>query len=496
MARRRPNLLFIYTDEQAVNTLAAYGNRRIQMPNLNRFAEESVLFERAYVTQPVCTPSRSTLLTGLYPHANGCVENNVPLRPETACLPEMTPPGAYVAAHHGKWHLGDEIFAQHGFAEWVSIDDGYRRYYSAVRDKSLRSTYYRFLVENGFEPEGEIFPRGQCARLPEAFGKPAYLAREASRLIRENRDRPFILFVNFFEPHMPYYGPRDMQHDTAEVLLPPNFDAVPDETQPVKTRLMQRGYFERGHSGLPLKTEADWRRLIANYWGLCSLVDACAGEVLQTLDACGLRDDTIVIYTSDHGDMMGSHRLIAKCVMFEEAARVPMLIRLPGQRRGKRVRGPFSHIDLAPTLLDLMGVETPPGLPGVSRRAAVEGSADGVLSDDVVIEWNGTNSGVLADKVRDANLPQDLPDWMRDLGTPAALAEAIADPVRSILTADGWKLNCSPLGEHELYDLNRDPGETRNLARRPESLGRMRDLRRRLGAWQSRVGDTVRLPDI
>lgn len=126
----QPNLLFIYTDEQARGTLATYGNRRIEMPNLNRLASQSVVFDDAYVTQPVCTPSRSSLLTGLWPHTNGCIENNVPLRSETPCLPEMLSPAArrdMVTGHYGKWHLGDELFAQHGFDEWVSIEDMYNK---------------------------------------------------------------------------------------------------------------------------------------------------------------------------------------------------------------------------------------------------------------------------------------------------------------------------------------------------------------------------------
>ena len=203
-----PNLLFIYTDEQAFNTLAAYGNRAIQMPNLNRLADESVVFDEAYVVQPVCTPSRAALLTGLWPHQNGCTENNLSLWPEVRCLPEMITRGDYVTAHHGKWHLGDEIFAQHGFEEFISIEDEYGRYYSAGRDQTQRSSYHQFLIEAGFMPQnGVTFGRGEAARLPEVFGKPAFVAREASRFIRQNRDRPFILYANFLEPHMPFFRP-------------------------------------------------------------------------------------------------------------------------------------------------------------------------------------------------------------------------------------------------------------------------------------------------
>ena len=115
------NLLFIFTDEQRADSMAAYGNLHIETPNLNRLALESVIFDQAYVTQPVCTPSRSSIMTGLYPHTNGCTENNRPLPPGVPCLPEMLADGDYVTAYHGKWHLGDEIFAQHGFDEMLSL---------------------------------------------------------------------------------------------------------------------------------------------------------------------------------------------------------------------------------------------------------------------------------------------------------------------------------------------------------------------------------------
>lgn len=126
----KPNLLFLYSDQQRADTLAVNGNSQIHMPNLNGLAAQSTAFERAYVTQPVCTPSRSSLLTGQCPHTNGCTRNNVPLQGDTRCLPELLGDPDYACGHLGKWHLRDEIFAQHGFAEWRAIEDGYWRYYS------------------------------------------------------------------------------------------------------------------------------------------------------------------------------------------------------------------------------------------------------------------------------------------------------------------------------------------------------------------------------
>ncbi len=485
-----PNLLFIFTDEQRYDTMAAYGNERIFMPNLNRLAAQSTVFERAYATQPVCTPSRASIMTGLYPHTCGMTENNVRLQDDTRCFPELLARGDYATAYHGKWHLGDEIFPQHGFHEWVSIDDTYSQYYSAGRDRAARSTYHHWLLANGLQPRnGSFFGRSETARLPERFSKPAYLGMEGARFIREHWDQPFVLFVNFFEPHMPFFGPRDDQYAPADVTLPANFAALPTPDQPLKTRLFQRAYAALGHSGLPLRTEADWRRMIANYWGLCSLVDTYVGQILDALDECGLADNTIVVFTSDHGDMMGSHRLLAKCVQFEEAVRVPLLIHLPGQRRSRHIGGPVSQIDLVPTLLDLMGQPVPDHLQGKSLRPVLE---DGALEpqDSVFIEWNGLNNG-FGDIIGQATVPAP----MLEIATREEAIAAIGDPVRTVVTLEGWKFNCSPRGEHELYDLRRDPFERQNLATQPEMRPLMARLADEIRRWQARTGDAVALPE-
>lgn len=479
----KPNLLFIYTDEQAFNTLATYGNSQIEMPNLNRFAEQSVVFDEAYVTQPVCTPSRSTLLTGLYPHTNGCTTNNVPLHPETKCLPELLPAGEYRTAHFGKWHLGDEVFAQHGFQEWAAIEDGYTHRAGEGRDKSTLSGYHHFLIDNGLTPSnGKLFGRGEAARFPEEFGKPAFLAREASRFLHVNRDNPFVLYVNFIEPHMPIFGPRDNQYDPVSVPLPPNFDALPGGEQPLNLRAKVEAYREQG-ADAPLRTDDDWRRLISNYWGLCSLVDTYVGTILDSLEANGLSDNTIVVFSSDHGDMMGSHRLVAKEVMYQESVRVPLMIRLPGQTNGRRVMGPVSQIDVVPTLLELLGQPRPGHLQGTSLCNLIS-EESGECTRNVVIEWDGPSGMAL---FRDG-----LPSALQGKVTPEEVEASVTDPVRTIITRGGWKLNCSPLGEHELYNLNDDPGETANLFADNRELARK--LREEIVVWQKETGDTVELP--
>ncbi|MBD3319863.1 MAG: sulfatase-like hydrolase/transferase [Chitinivibrionales bacterium] len=481
---RRPNLLFLYTDEQAYATLAAYGNTQIQMSNLNRLAENSTVFEQAYVTQPVCTPSRSTLLTGLYPHATGCTENNIPLRTDIPCLPEMIEQGTYTTGHFGKWHLGDEVFAQHGFNQWRSIEDHYYQYYRKDKDQDAHSSYHDFLLKNGFNPDGGgRFSRPQAARLPEEYGKPAYLAQEASTFIRQNRDRPFVLYVNFLEPHMPFFSPRDSQYEPSHVPLPENYNNIPSENQPLKTRLFQEHYFRYGHSGLELATDDHWRRMRANYWGLCSLIDTHIGTILDTLSESDLWENTIVVFTSDHGDMMGSHRLIGKNVMFEEAVRVPLLIRAPGQFRPRRVKGPVSQIDIVPTLLDLMGQRVPERCQGKSLRSMLEGGLE-QSREDIFIEWNGPNNG-LGDRVGEVSVPR----WMLESYDREHIERVMRDPVRTIVTPYGWKYTWSSTGEDELYNLDEDPGERTNRAGERECGGIREDLRQRIKEWKVRAGD-------
>jgi arylsulfatase A-like enzyme len=483
---KQPNLLFIFTDEQRYDTLAAYGNRRIAMPSLNQLAAESIVFDRAYVTQAVCTPSRASLLTGLYPHSHGLTENNLHLSADIPCLPEMMKTSAYAISYHGKWHLGDEIFAQHGFEEFISVEDEYDRYYSPESDINARSNYHQFLIKNGFRPaNGKLFSRMEAAHLPEEFGKPAFLAHTASQFIREHQNQPFILYVNFLEPHMPFTSPRDDQYDPRLIQLPPNFNQIPGADNPLKTRLFYHTYYEKG-LGLPLKSETDWRQMIANYWGLCSLVDTHVGAILATLEDCGLRDNTIIVFTSDHGDMMGSHRLIAKCVQFEEAVRVPFLLHLPGQTRGMRVKNPTSQVDIIPTLLDLLGQPIPDHLQGKSLRPWFDTTAGARPPEDIIVEWNGHNNGF-----GDISGKVSIPEPMRALASEEEIIRAVTDPVRTIITPDGWKLNYSPAGEHELYDLTQDPYETRNLVSQPGQHTRIQSLAKRIRRWQAQTKDSI-----
>lgn len=492
---KQPNLLFIFTDQQAAKTMGAYGNNLIHTPNMDKLAEKSIVFKNAYVSQSVCTPSRSTILTGLYPHTTECTENNIPLHSDTHCFPELGNFVGYKRAYYGKWHLGDEIFTQHGFQEWRSIEDMYRWYYKG-RDRTKHSTYHKFLIKNGFKPnitseDGfQEFSREFSAHLPEEFSKPAYLSREASRFIKENRNNPFILYVNFLEPHPPLSSPRDGQYNPKDIPLPASFHHKLTKNQHFKAHLYRRALYEQFIIGAgPLKTENDWRHIIASYWGLVSLVDTHLGTILNTLDECGLTDNTIIVYTSDHGDMMGSHQLLAKCVMFEEAVKVPLLLKIPGLRsNGKHVDNLISQIDLVPTLLEAMDQSIPQHLQGFSWLPFLQGKK-ALSEQNVFVQWNGY------DGPRGNFKGFHILDYWKGMASENKIIDALGDPVRTIITPDGWKYNFSPRGWNELYNLNIDPYEITNLVEETKYTGLIKELRTKIFQWQERTSDTLKLPD-
>lgn len=486
-----PNLLFLYTDEQRFDTLAANGGRAGVMPNLERLAARSTNFSHTYCTQPICTPARGSILTGLFSHAHGATINNLAMRRQVPCLPEFLPAGSHHCAHMGKWHLGDEIFPQHGFAEWVGTEDAYHAGYSPPVEEfgPERSPYHHWLVSRGVQPWDlnasrpperrhqafiNRFMRDQLHALPEEHCKPAFLAERAIEFLQVNRQRPWVLYVNFLEPHPPIASCRDHQYDPADVDLAWNWDRELADDQPLRLQLRAKPAAQR--------SEDELRRTTARYWGMNSLVDTHIGRILDCLETTGGFEDTIIVLTSDHGDMMGSYGMSGKSQMFDEAARVPLLIHSPGQSQAHRCDAPVSQIDLVPTLLDLMDQPRPDNLHGASLRAQVEGRSR-ETGRDVFLQWNTCPD--------QPQVPGRVPAHLADSCSPEQAGAAQRERVRSVVSSDGWKLNRSSIGDHELYDLATDPCERHNLYREPDHRTRCRELNERLDTWIEGVGDTT-----
>jgi arylsulfatase A-like enzyme len=471
---RKLNLLFLWTDQQRADTLQVYGQKLDIAPNLNKPARESVVFEHAYVSQPVCTPSRATLLTGLYPHTSGLTENNRTLTAQHKTLPELLNDPAYRTGYFGKWHLGDEVFAQHGFEEWAAIEDGYRDYFSVGRDKTAKSSYHDWLIKLGHEPEADgYFSRQFTNRLPLEHAKPKFLEERAIDFLERHKAEPFVLYVNFLQPHTPNTGPLDTLYQPEDIMLPANFHDPLEANEPERYKTLRQ---KEG-----LSSAAEWRAYIARYYGLVTQVDRSIGAILARLEALGLADNTIIVFASDHGDMMGSHGMLLKTVMYQEAVRVPWLMRVPALGKKQRLlRGHYSYVDMVPTLLELLGKTLPPHLQGRSLVSQIQRGTP--ATRDVFIEWNPVTLGN----------PEALSEGKKKKADKKAKNEA-DETIRTVITQDGWKLCLADGDKSQLFHLRTDPGETTNLFDSGKHNAVINTLKRKLQRWQRRTGDRAKL---
>ena len=476
------NLLYILTDQQRADTMSCYGNTLIDTPAMNALASGSFVFENAYVTQPVCTPSRATQLTGLYPHASELLACNIPLPEEIPTIAELVSDD-YTCGYYGKWHLGDEIFAQHGFTERVATEDSYRRYYSNEEKFTHLSEYHDFLIDQGLTPDSEsmgqkVFSRAFEADLDDHLTKAAYLGDKSAEFIndRADTDDPWMLMVGFLEPHPPHTGPYNDMYDPESIPTGESFMKPPDKNSARLTRVMGAYYMESEDYGCDMSTEEGWKQLKARYWGNVTLVDRALAKILAALEESGQAENTIVVLTSDHGEMMGDHGILGKTVMYEESIKVPMVVRVPWLNQDqKNVPGNFSHIHIVPTLLSLMGQPIPENLSGRDITPVLEGG-DSLENEDVFIEWNRSDGHPIPGE--------------------AEVNPQMGSPWRTIVTAERWKLNMSPDDQCELFDLNSDPSEMVNLYDDPTQASRANDLARRLKRWQQENDDEVLLPDV
>ena len=320
----------------------------------------------------------------------------------------------------------------------------------------------------------------------------SFLGDRAADFIERNSDKPFVLYVSTFEPHPPYHGPLNDMYDPAQLPVGPAFLQRPEDVSlynRVRGNYYTQYMYEGGDptedpymahnpaSGQDLTTELGWRTLRAHYLANITLVDRMVKKITDALEQAGVADNTVVVFTSEHGEMAGDHGMLEKRSFYEEAARVPLTMRVPWlSREQTMLEGSAGHIDLVPTLLDLLGQEAPSHLQGKSLAPVLRGEMD--LSDnDVVVQWNGNS--------------EELPD--RFLGS-AGINRMNALPRRCIITPDRWKLALCAGDRGELFDLNNDPHEMTNLFDDPSQRDRVIDMSARLRMWQHETGDTAPLP--
>ena len=477
---KKPNLIFIMSDQQRFDTISCYGNDWINTPNLNKLSEESFVFKNAYVTQPVCAPARGSIISGLYPHSHGAQVNMIPMDDDVMTIAQMFDP-EYKLGYFGKWHLGADRVKKEGWDEWISTEE--HEYPADGKIEYPLSDYHNWLVKNDFTPTKEnsfgkkIFSQEHRATLPPEFQMASFLAQEAEGFIKKYKDEPFVLFVNTFEPHSPYSGPYNGMYEPHSIPTGPTFLKEPHNVSDINIhRAKFHTSFLKGDNqssndymnsylatcGEDFSTEEGWLKLRADYFANITLVDEMVGKINDSITSSNIEDNTVVIFTSDHGDMMGDHGMIEKRTFYEESAKVPMLFKIPWLKN-KVIEGDFSHIDLVPTILKLMNQEPQSNIQGKDISSIfLNGN---LLDNEVVIEWNGTGS------VQDRTLGSEKIDLLN------------ANPRRSIII-NRMKLNLTLNDSGELFDLNEDPYEENNLYYLAEYQEIILEMKNKLIQWQ------------
>ncbi len=356
-AAGKPNILILVGDDHAAYTLGADGDPRGATPRIDALAAQGVTFRRAYCNSPVCTPSRQSFITGRLPHAVGVTRLNTPLSDSAITLGDWLGDLGYATAAYGKMHFNSR--QAHGFADRVDTPDWERSLKAgggpeAVNDRRKPWRPMRdpasVWLNAGAAPFG----------LPDRAMESTYYADRAAEFFRRPRDGPFALVVGFAEPHSPFKFPDDWprRYRPEDFAVPPGGAADPGETPKVFRDL----------------TPEQSQGIRAAYYTSVSYLDSKVGRILDALEASGKARETIVVYLGDNGYLLGQHGRFEKHCLYEPAVRVPLIVRWPGRLpAGRAVDDLVELVDLMPTLLDLAGIDPPPGLHGRSLAALARG---------------------------------------------------------------------------------------------------------------------------
>ncbi|MBN1811883.1 MAG: sulfatase-like hydrolase/transferase [Anaerolineae bacterium] len=447
----RPNFVLIMTDTQATNVIGVYGHPDLETPHIDGLARTGVTFTRAYTTCPLCTPARAGIFTGIYPHSAGAWTNNLPLGDNIKTMGQRFRDGGYRTAYVGKWHLDGHDYFGTGLCPdgW---DDAY--WYDGKRYLDELSEAEIHLWRKGLSTLEDL----QAHNVRAEFTWAHRVSDRAIDFLGRQSGEPFLLVVSYDEPHHPFTCPPEyiakFEHYGYPVG-PAAYDTL--ESKPAHQREWAEAddvHLENGCLHFPM------------YFGCNSFVDSEIGRVIDAVYALA-PENTTIIFTSDHGDMLGAHRLRSKGpVMYEEITHIPLIIEGPAGIGAGTVNSTLvSHVDLLPTMLELANLDAPPILEGQSIAPLLQGKEASEKS--VVMEFQ--------------RYEVEHDSW------------GGFQPVRSIVSGR-YKLVINLLHTDELYDLETDPAEMTNLIDHPDCADVRDDLHDRLLDWTYEKRDPFRGP--
>lgn len=467
----RPNILLFMADQLRFDALGCYGNSEIHTPNIDRLAQRGSVFDNHFIQNPVCMPSRATVFTGRYPKNHGTRDNGIPLRDSEITFPEVLRTAGYRTAAIGKMHLTSQFTHKDDEHEdWPADRYGFDTLHTSGDTKT--GAYLRWLERESPEDYAIVREQGDrkrkediaSAAAKDLSGPPqvhpsrvsperhqtAWIADRTIDFIEEEDERPFFAFCSFVDPHHPFDppAPYDAMYDPQALSAPSYVEGELDDKPP--HFLMHRtghGFSNEKYDYRRLADE-DWRAVKAAYYGMISLIDEHVGRILDTLDKRGLREQTLILFTNDHGELLGDHGLLFKGPFhYDCLIKAPMILSWPGMiPEGARYRQFTEHVDILPTILDYAGAPVPYGAQGMSMAPVLRGDK-GAGREYAMTEFN-------------------CYDWGLSVRT---------------ITGRDYKLTVYAGEEYgELYDRRRDPGELVNRWDDPEYAAIRGRLEKRL----------------
>jgi choline-sulfatase len=495
-APRLPNILFIMTDQLRYDCLGANSNPIIKTPNLDRLAQQSANFSHTFVQAPICTPSRACFFTGRYAHAHKNRVNYTELNDSETLLPNYLQEAGYRTALVGKSHLyykyppTKEEARRTGY-EFVDLHDGVPNTdpfsdYAKWRHENdpMKDVHYRVLAKDIPALKAKLSRDDNPLRaaIDKEYTDTAWTGRRTRERIRQlvKSDQPFFIFSSFWKPHSPYEVPvpYDAMYNDITVKLPrketrENILKLPQHV----TRVILRNEYRKNRKA-PFdmdREELQW--LYRSYYGTVSHIDDEVGQILKTLQETGLAEDTIVIFTSDHGDQLLEHGTLDKSVFFESSVRIPFMIKFPNHIKPGRYDHLVMTIDVLPTLFNLLGRAEPYQCHGQSLLPLIGKSDKNYEARDLVY--------------CEHNIPEvflNLFNFEKGKGVMG-----IRHPDGKMIRSKRWKYNYYPPSQQELYDLENDPDEYQNLADDPACQTVVAEMKGRLLDWLITATETEQI---
>ena len=457
------NVLLMMADQHRPQALGVRGDKVAKTPNLDRLAESGICFDHAFCADPVCVPSRASLLTSLYDHNHKTYSNSYPWPFEHKTIAHHFGQAGYMTGLVGKMHFVDA--QTHGFDYKLDFNDWYQYLGPKTKIRAEEIIYPNSgsglpQIDDLWKDYGdpwtgniEVDDRegytlvGRVSGLEEKDHFESFVARESIRFLKNHGGKqPFLLVTSFLKPHDPFTP----AHRFANMFRVPNMK-LPDTWGKVDLSTVprvMRQHIEHNWATPELRDPEQAKRRIARYYANLAQTDDCIGKVLAALKELGLEDDTIVLYTADHGDMLGAHGIWGKSVFYEPSVGVPLLFRVPGMTASNvHCQTPVSLVQVLPTLTELCGLHTPEGIDGTSFVSSLR-------------EPERTrNTTIFAEH----NLPSPHP--------------------ASMIRHGDYKY-CYYVGDMpELYNLRTDPNEMKNLALNPAYKAKAQEMQERLFAW-------------